>query len=772
MHKGSGCDDIGRYDIIAGCHAVGPISRCRVMLDKTKTRWFFIAAISACMVLVAAAQVIGQNEPVPAAGKEELSRQLKIYRDALFSGSTSQMRSDAATELLISGDETSRGIVLAALKQDDPAARMAVCKVLVDSRRWPVPLKGTEAFIEPLMAALKAREGAEAQQVAEATMVFDYRQIAAQLRAILDDRGSGVKPRLNAVYALRIRPEKEAISELIKLLDDSDEAVAAASSEALQEWIPVGPDKQVWRGILEDLKKKSREDIVKERLKVLELQKRDLSAKLDTWQKLYTASLKRMYDGISEPAARQAFLVEQLQSEQSLVKLWGLERVREMGLSEPQLPADIAARAVALVGDPEPAVRLATAKLLALKTNVDSAAELLAQLKVESDENVKGEQLSALGAVCYYALLPGSQIKLPVDIRSDTLSIAGQYLQDKDVKKAARGADIVSKLVEQNGLKALVSAKYLEMLQQRYAAVTSESKDSPLRADIFKAMGRLCEAGGHKAEAAGLFGPLFSDAIKDNQAAVREAAFAGLVSIDKASALVVMRQHGLSDDGSLVVRGQAARLAGSVGDVEDLAWLAPKLGVADESDGAWQAMKLIFDRTDVKVALEWVQKFEDAALVEKIGPAEWPVFLAFVEQRAGNAEGGAIATAMRQKLAAFHKEKAGYDNAATYYRKLMDGASGQEKDGYAAACVEMYLKSGSADALKGINSILSKRIEGGEFASGDVVVAKVSEYLGGTDVDKAKAVLDSLAAVKGGPAWQEVYAKWRKDIAEAGRAAK
>jgi hypothetical protein len=716
-------------------------------------------------MLGAVAQAAKDAETASKGAKEELSRPLKIYRDTLFSGATDQTRSDAATELLMNGDDNGRDIVLTALKQDDnPAARMAVYKVLIDSRRWSAPLKGTEVFIEPLMAGLKAREGAEAQQIAEATMIFDYKQIAGQLKAILDERSAGVKPRLNAVYAFRIRPEGEAISELIKLLDDSDDAVAAAASEALQEWIPLGSDKQVWRGILEDLKKKSRADIVKERLKVLELQKRDLSTKLDTWQKLYLGSLKRIYDGMPDAASRQAFLSEQLQSEHSLVKLWGLERVREISLSEPQLPVDIASKAVSLVNDPDPAVRLATAKLLALKSNVDSATNLLSQLKVETDESVKPELLSALGVACYYALLPGSQITLPDNVRNETLDIASQYLLDKDAKKAGKGADTMGKLLEQNGLKAEMSGKYLEMLQQRYVAATSENKESPLRVDLLKSMSRLCGNGVHKVEAARLFGALFSDSVKDSQAAVRGAAIAGLIAIDNTSALVVVRQSGLANDASPEVRGQVAKLAESVGDATDLQWLSSKLGVADESDAAWQAMKRIFERSDVKVAIEWVHKCEETGLVDKIGVTEWPLFLKLIEQKAGNTESGSLAVAMRQKLAAFYKTKNDFDNAALYYRQLMEAESGKDGDNLAASYVEMCLKSGSTDSLKAVKAITAKRVDSKKFRSDDVVVAKIDEYLAGnSESEKVNTLISSLGDINGNSDWQSIYGKWQKE---------
>jgi len=736
------------------------------MLGRTKLNQAVIVAAILAAALGLSLQTANGAESAPPA-KEELTRQLKIYRDALFSGSTDQMRSDAATELLMSGDENSRVIVLAALRQDDnPAARMAVYKVLVDSRRWPTPLTGTEVFIEPLMVGLKTREGAEAQQIAEATMIFEYRQIADRLKAILDDRSPGVKPRLNAVYALRIRPEKEAISELIRLLDDSDEAVAAAASEALQEWIPLGPDKQVWRGILEDLKKKSREDIVKERLKVLELQKRDLSAKLDTWQKLYLASLRRIYDGLSDAANRQAFLIEQLQSEHSLVKLWGLERVREMGLSEPQLPPDIANRVIALVTDPDPAVRLATAKLLTLKTNVDSTAKLLGQLRVETDEAVKAELLSALGAACYYALLPGSQMTLSDEVRNETLTMAAQYLQDKDARKAARGADVISKLLEQNGLKPESTSRYLEMLEQRYVAIASENAESPLRVELLRAMRRLCEAGAQRANSAALFGRIFSDSIKDGQAVVREVSLAGLTGIDKAAALGVVRQNDLSNDASAAVRIQAVRLAGSVGEARDLIWLVSKLGVEGEGEAAWQAMKKVFERSDVTVAAEWVTRLEEAGLVEKIGPTEWPAFLASVEQRAGNADGGGLATEMRKKLAVLYRDRGDFDSAASYYRMLAEAATDKEKDGYTAEYVSMCLKSGSPDSLKALSAVVAERA-GGNLRARDTVVAKIEEYLAGQpDEAKVKALLESLGRIKGSASWQGIYAKWQTDYGQ------
>ncbi|HSV26585.1 MAG TPA: hypothetical protein VLH60_01725, partial [Sedimentisphaerales bacterium] len=441
----------------------------------------------------------------------------------------------------------------------------------------------------------------------------------------------------------------------------------------------------------------------------------------------------------------------------------------EMGLSEAHLPPAIAAKALLLLSDTDASVRLATARVLTLKTNLDSAAKLLEQLRAETEENVRLELLSALGAACYFALLPGSQIQLSGEIRAETLDIAARYLMDEDIRRAARGADVVGKLLEQNGVGADIANKYLTMLQQRYVSAMRGNSDSSLRIELLQVMRRLCEAGAQRASGAGLFGPIFLESIRDSQAAVRDVALAGLIAIDRANAMAVVRQYDLASDESAAVRAQAIRLAGGVGDVRDMDWLAFRLGISGEVNLAWQSMRQIFARSDVRLAAEWVQKLGEAGQAERIGDAEWLAFLASTEQRAGDINGGRLAHELRRKLASLHRDRGAFDNAASYYKLLMDSATNEEKDSFAAAYVEMCLKGTSPDGVTMVAAVVAERVSGAA-RPGDAVLAIIEEYLAANPgSDKTKSVLEALGHIKGNDEWHETLARWHKQYAEQGK---
>jgi len=166
----------------------------------------------------------------------KLSRQLKINRDALLQGASEQLRVDAATELLLSGEKTARQILLDTLaQQENPAGRLAVCKALAQARSFQESIKNRHDFIGPLFEILETQTGPEAKLAAEATLIFEYRTISKQLKQIFGDAKLPIAARLNGIYALKLRPDQDAITELIKLLDDPDKGIAKSAEGALQE---------------------------------------------------------------------------------------------------------------------------------------------------------------------------------------------------------------------------------------------------------------------------------------------------------------------------------------------------------------------------------------------------------------------------------------------------------------------------------------------------------------------------------------------------------
>ena len=348
-----------------------------------------------------------------------LSGQLKINRWTLFNSTDEQIRIDTAVELLKNPSSEARQILLEALgAKDNTGAQTSVCKAISQFRSFSQLIPDREDFIVPLMDILKVQNTEVAKLAAQALLVFTYRQVKNHLEDIIENPGLPVAARKNAIYALQIRPDKEAVSELIELLDNDDKEVASAAGDALQEWLPVARDKKLWRKTLKEFEGKSRTDILRERLLTQEDKVRQLSDEVSKWQKRYILSLDSIYQATADENARGKFIAENLAFDHSSVKLWAIEKINMWRKSGKPLPLEVLQKPlVALVSDPDPAIRLSTAKLLGVLTNVNSADALFAQLKVETKPDVKTEILIALAHVCNFALSPGAEVKINPEIR-------------------------------------------------------------------------------------------------------------------------------------------------------------------------------------------------------------------------------------------------------------------------------------------------------------------------------------------------------------------
>ena len=370
--------------------------------------------------------LIGCHQAVVSGGKQaenvnqassgmELDRQLQINKSALMEGSSEQIRLDAATIMLHSESSEARKVLLAALKQSKNVdARTAVCKALSQARSTREPIKNKNDFIQPLFEMLSEEDSGQGKLAADTMLLFDYDQVGKQLQDSATDKNKPVKSRLNAMYALRLQPDMRAIITLIELLDDPDKQVSAEAEKSVRSLgIPVGRDLQSRRQIINELRRKGKDVFLRDWLLRQEEQLRKLETESDTWQKLYMASLDKIYDGLGTDADKGKFLAEQLSDSKVAVKLWAIEKISQWRVgTKGKLPADdMGILLVGLISNENRDIRLKTARLLSLMGEVNSAEKLLEQVKVEQDEEVKTEMFVALGGACYYAFLPNSGIK-------------------------------------------------------------------------------------------------------------------------------------------------------------------------------------------------------------------------------------------------------------------------------------------------------------------------------------------------------------------------
>jgi HEAT repeat protein len=713
----------------------------------------------------------GANEPASpteqSAGMVETDKQLKINKEALLKGSSEQIRIDAATVMLFSDAPSARKILLDTLKQsENNVARIAVCKTLGQTRGTQQPVKNKNDFIQPLLETLKAGDPATAKSAAEALLIFDYDEVAKPLEKMATDASQPLKTRLNAIEALKLQPDMNAVFKLIELLDDPDKEIASASEKALKfVGITIGKDARTRRQNIGELKRKGKDEFLRDWLIRQEARMRQLESELDAWQGLYLSALDKIYNSITDETAKGKFLDESLGNSNSIIKLWALEKLYQSRVgTTSKFPPELGPILINLVSDTDKNVRLKTAKLLSLMGQLNSAEKLLEQLKIESDDEVQAELLVALGGACHYAFSPNSEFKISSEIRKQALEWSAKYISDPDSKKAQRGTEVIKKLLEQDGLSPAEVNKYLGLIANKYNQQKGE-RDSMLRGELLSAMAGLCAQSAYKAEAGKLFKPMFEDALDDEAEPAREAAVEGLIYIDKTMALKKLRTL-LVNDNSIIIRKRLIDLAGEVGGQEDLVWLSEKIGAAQEGEPAWQAMLKIFKGCGTAVLNDWIAKFESEKNEAELSNEQMISLLEIAETKAVNENDPEMIKNIRERLAVLYADIGKFEQAAACLGAMRQAAAtAEEKDQISDKLLDVYLKWSD---VKLATQLLTNRLLEKDLEPNAAAISAIENYLsrppGGADPNAMLASLSKINIPKR-PIWDEQVKGWNRKFA-------
>ena len=719
-----------------------------------KRKAFQILVFICILAVLPSGRVFAQVDSLPTE-QDEKARQLRIYQDALLQGSTETVRVDAAVGLLLRDDQAGRDSLTAALESsDNPAAQKAVCKALIKSRGLGQTIGSRMIYLSPLMGILGSDNSGQAVLAAEALLLYSYDDIEGPLAALLQSAESTQQARLNAVYALQIRSEPQSLARLVGLLDDSDTEISKAAENALQQafGIPVGASRKVWEDILKKLEQKSPDDIRRELLLLKETRLRQVQAERDLWQKLYLGALDKQYESADE-AARGKMTLDLLSADLPPVRIWALEKVSQYPVADNNALRD---KLLALLGDESRAVRLQTAKVLNTMSALNPAEQLLKQLKQEEDFEVRLAMFEALGEACFFAFSPGSAIELSADIKSETMTIAAQYLASAQPDAAKKGAEVIRKLLELNNLPKESIQSYLQLLADRY--VQSLEQNGTLRNDLLSVMSHLCGQGAPRTQACRLYEKFFVEAISvADQPALRLAAIRGMVYVDPVKAMGLARDNKLMEDDSLAVRQVVIDLAGQIGTTDDLVWLLEALNENGYAEEAWQAIKQICQRQKSGFLLEWVAKLDQNG-----GRSEYVrEILELAEQKAiGENDSANILTARRGLIGLYRHRKL-WESGVVYLEKIGFTTTDRTFEAMMADAFVIYLYAGDSDK---VFAILEKELQEGDFKEDSPFLTSLSVFLEDGDVsDPAKrAVFEKLLAidVDKRPNWQ----KFKSDL--------
>ncbi len=628
------------------------------------------------------------------ASLSEAAKQLSVYKAALLEGKDEQTRVTAAALLLTSAIPEARGELLNALRDGtNPQARAAVCRALTQAREDKRSIPNKAEFIPPLMSVLRTEEDpVRAELAAQAMLMFTYDDIEKNIEGLFTDPNAPKIAQVNAIRALMYEPDDRAIFKLVSLLESPDANLAGEAGKALALLgLEVPKDPNGIRALTEALQRRGPEAflrnplIMRNWLVSRENRIVELRAAVTAWEQRYVVALRQLYSFQADEKAKSEFLAQQLSSPEPTVRLWALGQLEELrrGTAKLKLSEQLESILLSLVSSRDRRVRLRTASLLAMMWELDSTRQLLDQLKVEEDPEVRQGLFNTLGTVCYYASQPTSAVKVPDEVRKQTLELAVVFLNQPDPARIRSGADVVRKLLEQDGLAPEAVKKYLQALADRYEQV-SPAANHGLRGELLGAMAGLCvQRSVCRTEAANLYGPVFERALSDESDGVRQSAVDGLVNIDKATALRRLRTD-FTTDANPVIRTKLVDLAGEVGGPEDLDWLSTRLGQSPEGEPAWQAMLKVFRRSNWEVVAKWMAEFDAPAGPVKLSAEQRVAFLVVAEQIAQNESNADGLKEVRNRLFRVHMAGSDPARAAEYVTRLLAGAA-DESDRIAIA---------------------------------------------------------------------------------------
>jgi len=727
-------------------------------------------------------QVISAQELVPPAVEtielDPADTQLRINKTTLLENKSAKNRIDAATLLLFSDNPAARDILLDVLKRvDNPDARAAVCEALNPTRTWQRPLRNKEDFIKPLIGIITSEQDFTiAKLAAEATLIFGYSQVQLELEKAASDPSLPVKAKMNVIYALKRHPDKQAVAKLITLLDSPEPQVADGARIALASiGISVSQDAALRRQTLTELQQRATEMFLRERLVRQETRMREIETDLVTWQTRYLKALDGLCNSLQDDAARNAFLAQHLSAEETSVRLWALGKLDELrqGTSKPKLSEQVQTTLLGLISDPSREVRSKTARVVIKMVELNAAKPLLEQLKVEQDDLVRRELFVALGSACYVASVPTAGHRVPEEIRKETLEWAVRFLGEADGERARNGAEVIGKLLEQNGLKAEEVDRYLKAIADRYVQA-GKGTDQGLRGYLLGAMAGLCAPRSTcRVQAAKLYSELFEQALVDAADPVRQTAAEGLVNIDKPSALRRLRKDMVADS-SPAIRMKLIDLAAEVGGPQDLDWLVEKLGMAGEGEPAWQAMLKVFRRSNLAVLSDWKSRIEVPANAGKLSVEQRVSFLTLVEQKAQSESNVNLLKDVQESLAQIYMAGGNYKQAAEYLKALLNAAAKEkDKQRLKSQLLAAYLASSSIDQACELvgNCLAEKNLD---LSPDGFVVKAVEEYLESAASVDPSPLLEALEQVKVkdpevAQTWRALVSRWAERFAKARR---
>lgn len=436
-------------------------------------------------------------------------------------------------------------------------------------------------FVEPLMAMLTGEEPTVRAAAAKALSVYKNNGVTEKLVEIALDKKRDATIRLEIIASLQRVLDKSAVDALVRLLDDKDAAIVAASAESLSKLTNIrafGADRGQWKQWWAKNATKPRSEWLVDLADSLARAKAQLETENTALRDRLAKATEQLYQA-TPAAGRDAMLMSLLKDPLADVRLAGA-RLMEKRLGAPEkLPPEMRAQFRAMLGDADLRVRRDTALLLPALADAETCKSLLDRLKAEEAPEVRKAALTALGQLGDPAALP----EIIAEIKSKQSDIA------------AAAASALGRMAAKSPLEKDTRANGCGVLIDRYQQIEKAEEGIDLREALLTAMGAV---GGEECQA------VFRDALKDNAATVRLAAVNGYRQMGKVDLATAIEP--LASDGDRGVRQAVIAAMGALGGERNLQIILQRTDPAAESDAAvqqqaWDAAMAILAKADAKV---------------------------------------------------------------------------------------------------------------------------------------------------------------------------
>jgi HEAT repeat protein len=508
---------------------------------------------------------------------------MKQFADLLVEPNPPKARRTGARELIASPLPQSIDLLLSVLQNDkDPFAQMAVIEVIADTG------DPSRRFIEPLMVLLGSKDEKIRDGAAVALAIYKDGGVIDRLSKLA--RGAGqpaadLAARLAAIRALsQMSDSREAIDALISLLGDASPEVQARAIQSIREaaGIEFDGDIAAIRRWWEVNREKSSIDRLRDRVRVLSKQNRQLQKDLEAAQTTLVATLRDLY--LLKPDAQKAdTLLEYLRHPSENVRLLGLELVGAMQTDRKPVPEIVLRRVRSLIPDVSSRVRQKVVLTLRDLHATTDADLILAQYRQETDSGVRAAMLNALG-----------RLRNP-----EAIDVIIESLSSDDKQVVVEGALSLGVLGEKGTAPPEKIAPAVAPLLACYRKWAGP--DQQLREQLMEAMALIADP---------QFSPVFINGLaSEKDAAVRQAAARGIAALGKPENAELLIRH-LSDPDAGVRRTVVESLARLAKSDADLEALFARLDTKNESDAtvrdkAWEGIRQILRSRSVAEQRRW-----------------------------------------------------------------------------------------------------------------------------------------------------------------------